>query len=167
MRYLPLSQGFVTWIDDEDYAWASQWKWYAHRQARSHWYAARSAYLGGGRRHQRRRTILLHRELLHAGPRQLIDHANRDSLDNQRGNLRFCTPAQNKANAIRHRNCRSRFKGVRKLRHRPNRWTARISVEGRRLSLGCFQTEEAAAQAYNEAAKNVFGVFARGNVVEI
>src|SRR5262249_41749362 len=54
----------------------------------------------------------------------------------------------------------SGFKGV--SRH-GSRWRARIQVNGKKISLGTFASPEAAAQAYDEAAKRYYGEFAKTN----
>ena len=97
MRYIKLTQGKRTRVDDKDYEWLSQWNWYARKNSRSAhlWYAARSTPSDG--------TILMHRELLGLKKGNKLDgeHKNGDSLDNRRDNLRTATRAQNMANLHR------------------------------------------------------------------
>ncbi|PKL46989.1 MAG: hypothetical protein CVV39_06400 [Planctomycetes bacterium HGW-Planctomycetes-1] len=52
-----------------------------------------------GKKHCRR--VLLSRFVMDAGPDQLVDHENRNPLDNRRCNLRIATHRQNNLNKIR------------------------------------------------------------------
>ena len=86
------------------------------------------------------------------------DHIDRNPLNNQRSNLRFCTPLENSRNRG---SCNKN--GSKGITFRPNRinpWRARIMVFGKHISLGCFMTKEKAGAAYVEAAKRYFGAFA-------
>ena len=106
----------------------------------------------------------MHRLIMGAQPGQLIDHKNRKGLDNQRGNLRFCTRSQNQANAKK-RAGSSRYKGVTWDKHW-DKWRAMIGVRSKRFHLGYFDDEDDAGRAYNRAATEYFGEFARPNVIE-
>ena len=89
-----------------------------------------------------------------------IDHVNRNKLDNRRCNLRAATSSQNSCNSKRHCDNTSGIKGV--CWHKSGqKWAARIMVEGKHIHLGLFNTKEAAAFAYQEAAKKYHGEFAR------
>lgn len=164
MREIILSQGKVALVDDKDFDWLSQHKWYAHFN-KGNWYAQRNIQLPTGGR-----TILkMHRAILalQFGQETKGDHKDGDGLNNRRYNLRPCTNAQNCFNARPKtvRNKRSRFKGV---TYRPmgiRRWRAYISFFGKPTTIGDFLNEEIAALAYNEAARNHFGQFARLNFV--
>jgi AP2 domain len=103
--------------------------------------------------------ILMH--ILITGIRTGIDHANGNGLDNQRTNLRPAGQRLNMAN-IRPQATRksSRFKGVRLLPS--GKWQARIRV-GQPVYLGVFGDEEAAARAYDAAARAAWGEFGRLN----
>ena len=56
---------------------------------------------------------------------------------------------------------RSDFRGV--YQSDSNKWMARITVAGRKLSLGAFRTELAAAHAYDVASNQYFGDKAKLN----
>lgn len=90
----------------------------------------------------------------------LIDHANAVSSDNRFCNLRPATPSQNQANRRATKPLRSSaFKGV--TRAGPNRFVAKIVIRGKTKHLGSFRDELAACAAYEIAAVEAFGEFAR------
>ena len=104
-----------------------------------------------------------HREIMTPPTGMVVDHVNRDRLDNRRSNLRVCTQSQNLANSPKLRGGSSRFKGV---SIRRGRWRAQIGISGKIIHLGYFTDEAAAARAYNEAAQATFGEFALLNLLK-
>lgn len=104
--------------------------------------------------------IYLHRELMGALKNQIIDHKDRNPLNNQKSNLRFCTQAQNLANKRRLGKFKRIFKGVHQVR---NRWYASISPNGKVIFLGGFSSAIEAGKAYDNAALKYFGDFASLN----
>lgn len=161
MRTIPLTQGYVALVDDDDYERIAAFRWQAMRKRTANGVrvcAIRSERVGVNRR----RTVYMHREILGAPDHLQVDHANGDPLDNRRSNLRLCTNQQNQANVRKAWGGTSRFKGVHLL---PNgRWVARIGVGYRRIALGVYATEEDAAAAYDQAARRHFGPFALVNL---
>ena len=90
----------------------------------------------------------------------MIDHIDGNKLNNHRCNLRFCTPAQNMQNMRTPRSNSTGFKGVSPV---GSQFMAYVYENNKQIYLGRFDTREDAAQAYNEAATEHFGEFARLN----
>ncbi len=86
-----------------------------------------------------------------------VDHVDRDKANNRWKNLRAASPSQNQYNKVL-RPSKSGFRGV--CFHRQSgRWQARIKVAGKKISLGYHPTAEAAAAAYDLAARKHHGNF--------
>lgn len=95
----------------------------------------------------------LHRLLFNLSDRKVfVDHINHNTLDNTRSNIRLSDSKNNQYNTKKKDGCSSKYKGV---TFENNKWRARIRENGKKLHLGCFDSEEAAAQAYNEAALKI------------
>ena len=143
-------------VDDEDYQHLSQYTW---RWIGAGYVARQTKWKEDGR--YRFGSIYMHREILSAPKGLVVDHRNGNTLDNQRSNLRLCSQSENVA-AGRTR-ATSRFRGVSRADSQRNPWSARIGHDGRMKYLGSFATEEEAALAYNRAALELYGEFARLN----
>lgn len=106
------------------------------------------------------KTKTLHRFVMEF-PDKHVDHRNGNGLDNRRSNLRLATKAQNAQNS---RLKTHKFKGV-TFNKQNGKFLARIGVNGKNKSLGHFKTAKEAAIAYNKAAAQIFGEFARLNTI--
>ena len=147
---IDLTNGGMALCSEEDFERLAQHAWF-HVIDGNQVYAARGGLDG--------RLIRMHVEVFGGkGP----DHANGDGLDNRRCNLRAATAAQNQMNRGKFASAYSVFKGV-SWHKRDRRWVAKIKANGRRINLGYFISELAAAKAYNESAIKNFGEFARIN----
>jgi hypothetical protein len=161
-RQIPLTQGKFALVDDEDFERINRFKWCVRSfRGRPH-YAARGINRGDGRTE----TVLMHRVICDAPE---VDHVNGDGLDNRRCNLRPATRSQNQANArprvvYAGKPATSTFKGV-SFDKGTRKWRACIRVERRLRYLGVHESERAAALAYNAAALEHYGEFARLNEV--
>ena len=105
-------------------------------------------------------TTYLHRVIAKPGVGLMVDHINGNGLDNRRANLRECNAHQNQHNRRNFRETTSAYKGVGLEPGRTDLWRARITHNGRRIYLGVFDTELAAAKAYDTAALSLHGEFA-------
>lgn len=126
-------------VDDADYEWLSQWRWSLHRGARQ-LYAERHE---GTRRNKR--TIRMHRQIagLQHGDGRMVDHRNRNGLDNRRENLRIAGRGDrdNKQNLDPYRTNTS---GARGVTRRGDRYIAQATVNYKAHYLGMFATLEEA-----------------------
>lgn len=152
MREIKLTRGHVAIVDDEDFDELSKFKWHA-MPSRHYVYAARSEKVPGGR--------VLHHKMhrqLKGFPEGMVDHANGNTLDNRRSNLRVCERGQNVAN----QKCKpGRLKGVTAW---GAKWRSRIGAGGAPKShIGVFESPIAAAIAYDQAARAKYGAFAKLN----
>lgn len=156
-KTIPLTRGLVAVVDADDYPTISSFKWYAQCTEPGRFYAARR---------KGRKIILLHREVMGAKKGQWTDHINSDTLDCRKENLRFVTPKQNAMNSRKALGASCAFKGVCRVSPRVNAenpFLAYIGSKSNRKYLGYFSSEILAARAYDRAAKNLFGKFAKLN----
>jgi hypothetical protein len=163
--------GRVALVDDEDYDLVMQYKWYVderfHEGVKGTWHSGPrviATYKDG-------KHINLMMHTLLTGWHE-TDHADGNGLNNQRYNLREVTHLQNTWNRNGHPGSSSKYKGVTLLRYgtgkykgKYTKWWARIVVNGEQISLGLFKVEEDAARAYNTAALEHFGEYARLNEI--
>lgn len=159
MKQIELTLGQVALVDDEDYEYINQFKWYAAFCKRGkRFYALRFICKNG-----KRTNVSMHRVLLGLTDSKLkCDHINHNTLDNQRHNLRIATHAQNMANRSSKNGGTSKFLGVYKVKD-SMKWVASIHKKGYRKYLGRFNNEEDAAKAYDNAAMQLYGEFSNLN----
>lgn len=93
-------------------------------------------------------------------PKSQIDHINGIRTDNRFINLREATNGQNKLNTKIPKNNTSGAKGV-VFRKDRNYFEAKIKINNQYKHLGTFKTLEEAAKAYNDAAREYAGEFAK------
>jgi hypothetical protein len=151
----------VALVDDADYELVSQYRW--HIRNSSHhkrgFYAVTNIRRDGGVR----TGLTMHRLIL---PEYLrVDHIDGSGLNNQRSNLRPATNSQNMANRRPNLGTSSPYKGV-WWDSKGACWRAEIQAAKVRHHLGIFTFEVDAAHAYDAAAIELFGEYARPNFPE-
>ena len=160
MKQIPLTQGQFAIVDDADYDWLNQWKWYALKDRRT-FYAVRNVRLP-----DRKRTVLkMHRQILglERGDKSECDHKNNNGLDNRHDNIRVSTHRQNMCNQRPQKNSSSFFKGV-SWHKATQKWQSRIRISRKKvIHLGVYANEMIAALIYDLYALKYFGEFAYTN----
>lgn len=145
---LPVNGG-IALIDAADYQTICGYEWYI-----------RDGYVVAKRDGQH---VPMHRLILGLPQSRTpsVDHINGIRFDNRRCNLRACAHAENLRNRKKQKNTTSVYKGVHLTVEL--QWQAAITFEGKKRYLGRFATEEDAAAAYDQAACELFGEFAKLN----
>lgn len=151
-----LPNGYATLIDWDDRELMDWFTWWGAKD--KHVTYVRAQICRKGVMH----NLSLHRLIMSAGNGMVVDHINRNGLDNRRINLRVCSATENKRNAKASNGCVSGFKGV--CWNKDNqKWQACISLDGKKIWLGYHATEIGAAIAYDKAALKYHSKFAWTN----
>lgn len=160
MKEIKLTQGKVAWVDYSDYEYLYQFKWFAMKNKHC-FYAGRYTTFSDGKK----RLLLMHRLILglQVGNKRHTDHIDGNGLDNRKFNIRIATPSQNQGNS-KPAGGSSKFKGV--YWHKVSKkWGAQVQHYGKFYYMGLFEDEIDAARAYDTKAREIFGSFARLNLV--
>jgi hypothetical protein len=163
VKKIPLTQGKFALVDDEDFEYLIQFRWFYHKLDKDKTgYAIRNSKMVN---YKRTACIRMHREVLGLKPGQLCDHIDGNGINNQKNNLRICDSYQNAWNKRTASNKKLKaIKGVTRVKDRngkPAYWIARITVRKNRIYLGVFKTKKLAEEAYKNAAIKYHGEFAR------
>lgn len=154
-----LTKGQIAVVDDEDFDWINQWKWFANEN-KTGYYAARWIRQG-----TKRKLQYMHKLILGIKDDGVCgDHKDGNKLNNVRDNLRIATHSENMRNVPVRHNTLTGYKGV-KLDKRKGKYMACINVDGKRIFLGYFDYKVAASRAYDRAAIKYHKEFARINNV--
>jgi hypothetical protein len=150
--------GHVCIIDDEDFELLNQYTWYPDVPLFKN-----TIYAKGW---VKTKYVKMHRFIMeshnHNIDKQDIDHEDHNGLNNQKENLRICTPKQNSYNSIIPKSSiTSSYKGVDFVK-RNNKFRVRISG----MHIGYFDNEIDAALAYNNKAIELYKEFAYLNVIK-
>ena len=109
------------------------------------------------------RSKTLHKNLLGKQVKGfVIDHINRNKLDNRLENLRVISARENSYNRTKSKSSNNNYKGVVK---RGNKYAASITKNGIRKEIGGFETEKDAAIMYDMMAEELFEEFAGKNFI--
>jgi hypothetical protein len=142
MALLSLTQGYSAIIDDEDFERLAQYNWFVLKTV-----LVTSVHLSAGRwviGSKPRKCIRVHYDVLNIRPIRglVIDHINRNSLDNRKENLQISNKRQNFMNS----NHADNASGVRYEKARCTWKAFAPSVYGKAVYLGSFKTREQAVE---------------------
>ena len=138
---VPLTQGLEALIDAADLPLIAGKSWQARprRDGKGHY-----AVSSGGTR--------MHRLLMGVWDHRIVDHRDGDGLNNRRSNLRVGTQS---GNSVNRRTTPGKY--LRGARPKKGKWQAYIKFQGRQRSLGYYETEQQAHEAYLAEATKLHG----------
>ena len=143
VRRIPLGNGLFATVDAADYEELSKYKWYAYRCSHTIYAACRI----------KGRQVYMHRMLNAPRKGYVVDHIDRNGLNNRRSNLRVVTPRQNRAN-VGPCGGTSQYVGVSR---RGSKWVSGITARGKHYFAGTFDDEIEAAKARDRIAWELHG----------
>lgn len=167
MKKIKLNRGYFALVDDGDYDSLSCYSWSVQVTKYTNYSYAR---IDGKLKYMHRFILGL------TDPKVLVDHKDRNGLNNQRENIRPCNNSENQKN--KRPSGKSKFLGVsfniykkryiskktgEVLNYSNTRWLSTININGKQKCLGSFVSEIDAAKKYDEAAKEYHGEFANLN----
>lgn len=151
-KAISTAHGTYAFVDEEDYDRVSKLSWLCKKNGYSHAWVSKTE------------RVLMHRFILGVSdPNSPVDHINGVRYDNRKSNLRACSWEENARNRIGSTRSSSKYKGI-YFEASSNKWVALIQTRAKKIHLGRFQSESDAARAYDEAALQHFGEFARTNL---
>lgn len=164
MQEIELTRGYICIIDDIDQDLTNQnWIAWVHDNRPG------LVYAYGYTPRPNRKTIQMHRIILsrmlnrELSPKEHCDHIDGNGLNNTRANLRLSVKHGNHKNASKKdKTTSSLYKGVHWYKAM-NVWRAKIQCDNISHHLGNFENEIDAAKAYDKAAKQLHGKFAKLN----
>jgi len=148
MKKILLTRGKFTIIDDENFEFLNQYKWYCD----AYGYAVRDV---GGRKNKKH--IHMHRIINNTPENFFTDHINRNTFDNRKSNLRTVTGSQNGINRGLNKNNTSGFRGV-VWRKDIEKWQASLKLNYKTIYLGCYKTIKEAVDNRKKAEKEYFKI---------
>jgi hypothetical protein len=133
-----VTKGKIAIVDDEDFDFLNQWKWYCNVGG----YVMRHEK----QKNYKRNTIWMHRLINNTPEGFDTDHINRNKLDNRKNNLRSLLHGKNLMNMGSRKNNISGKIGV-GWHAMGKKWRAYISLNGKYLHLGDYKYKKDAIVA--------------------
>lgn len=157
MKEIALTHGYHTKVDDNDFDYLNQFNWSLSVNSSNKRCVYPRTYIAG-------KTFFMHQLLIPKKNGFIIDHADKDGLNNQRENLRYVSFSQNAVNSRIGKNNSSGYTGVTK---QGNLWRSRIWKDWKCIELGNFSSFEEAKKARIEAEEKYFPGLIKDRVTKV
>lgn len=140
-------------MDDADFEWLSTFRWFRGGQCKRTKGENAAGRIGYATTVINNKLVKMDKLLMPRKPGLVVDHINRNPLDNRRNNLRYLTHGQNLQNATMAMGV-SGFRGVLPHSRRPGIYSVWANVNGRRYWVGNFKDKLTASRARIEFVAN-------------
>lgn len=148
-------------IDKKDYALIMDYKWFLNGQGYPYTFKNELSGQNFGKRGLTLHRLLFSNEYIEKG--YVIDHINRDKLDNRRNNLRIITQKENSYNRTKNTNSNNTYKGVKLDKKTFGTYKASVTKDNIKYEIKDIPDEESAAKIYDIMAEELFGEYAGKN----
>ena len=146
-------------IDKNDYPLIMDYKWYLNNNGYPYTFGKGSVNFG--KRGKTLHKFLFRKQYIEKG--YVIDHINRDKLDNRRNNLRIITQKENSYNRTKNSNSNNTYKGVKTDKKSLGTYKATVTKDNVKYEIKDIPDEESAAKIYDIMAEELFGEYAGKN----
>lgn len=161
MKTIKLTGGYEAIVDDEDFEWLNKFEWRAGRDSKGKVVTVYRDFFGQRIKGRKIKfTIAMSTFLMGCRQNNVVDHRNRNPLDNRRENLRWATYAQNVVNCWHD----SKYgRGIFKYRNHHSFVIEIKPFNRKRIRVSGFASAQEARDAYDLLALKHHGEFAMLN----
>lgn len=162
MKYIELTQGMRTMVDDDLYEWLNQWKWYYRKRSKNRPGGDVVRTLHGYDKdgHVKSQTLYMAALICPVPPGFVVDHEDVDPMNNQRNNLRKSTYRNNTLNTKARVNNQLKEKNIH-WSEAKQRYVLQVRISGGERIQKYFRDIELAAIVRDELIKKHHGKFGR------
>ncbi len=146
-------------ISKTDYPMIMDYKWYLNSNGYPYTFGKGS--INFGKRGKTLHKFLFRKQRIEKG--YVIDHINRNKLDNRRENLRIITQKENSYNRTKNSNSNNTYKGVKLDKKTLGTYKAIVTKDNIKYEIKDIPDEESAAKIYDMMAEELFGEYAGKN----
>jgi hypothetical protein len=151
MRRIPLTRGKFVIVDEDTFIWLSKLNCFCRGDSRKP-YAAFIKNINGSKV-----ELYVHRVIMNAKSKQIVDHSNQNSLDCRRKNLRIVSHRNNILNSSVLNRRKIGVRGT--YQTSKSSWIARLRIgNNKRKQFGPFRYRYQASLAYEKALKKYSNV---------
>lgn len=151
MKKIYTNKGEVILVDDSDYEWLSGYSWHLSEKG----YAVCGIYDSVT---QKTKKVRMNRMIMNFPTGKLVDHENRNKLDNQRNNLRIVNRKQNSFNSKLFANNTTGYRWICWDKSR-KQYHVSTKINQKKVNVGRFNTLEEARQAVKDKILPLIGEF--------
>lgn len=156
---IPLTRGQVAIIDADDWHLIKDYKWYAQWSPSKRGYYAVSTS-SEKTKAGKNKTVWMHRIIMKATGKVVVDHIDGHGLNNTKENLRVVGHRENAINRKLMRNSTSMATGV-SFDKESRKWKVHIRINKKQVTLGRFVDYDEAVAIRKAAEDEHYGEFAR------
>ena len=136
-------QGYA-FVSDIDFTRVNKYKWYLNKNTDGKGYACTRIFY---KKIGKTKLIRMHRFIIGDTKDLVIDHINRNPIDNRRKNLRVCTQSKNILNSKIHKNNTTGHKNITIDKRTTKRYSVNVRHDMKSVWIGRFHTLKEAVQA--------------------
>lgn len=159
MKNVQLSNGNFALVDDEDFEYVTKRTF--SRSKKMCWSKGSNGYarcyVHGWNGDGKAVIISMQNYLMEPPKGMMVDHINRNKLDNRKCNLRLCSKSQNIVNSKKRTKTKNTHRGVYETDN--GLWLVRLQKDGKCIFYKTFCSKKEAIEAHKKIHHQIWGAF--------